>query len=104
MSKAGVRLAEGDRSSSAAGQAASSAGKAARAPHLNGVGKAPPPQVNDVVNATPRRGSKTLTSDEGGRALGGGALARAAVEITASTKPSSDEDEKAGMHAAATPR
>ena len=58
MSKAGVRLAEGDRSSSAAGQAASSAGKAAACPHLNGVGKAPPPQVNDVVNAHTQAGVK----------------------------------------------
>ena len=58
VSKAGARLAEGDRSSTAGGQASSSAGKAAACPHMNGVGKAPPPQVNDIVNAHTQAGIK----------------------------------------------
>lgn len=57
VSKAGARLAEGDRTMTAGGQASQSAGKAAACPHLNGAAKMPP-QVNDVVNAHTQAGVK----------------------------------------------
>ncbi len=57
VSRAGARLTEGDRASTAAGQAAMSAGKSAACPHLNNAAKMPP-QVNDAVNAHTQAGIK----------------------------------------------
>ncbi len=55
LSTAGMRLAEGDRTSTAGAQASVSAGKAAACPHLNGSVKAPQ-QINDTVNAHTQAG------------------------------------------------